>query len=87
MKSSSMAAQKVVKMTTFSAASDENVIKMTTFLFQWETHPGSPPHEGKIRVWLGSSSSVSYSDHCNSFCNIVQFIYSIMMSWHGAVAM
>ena len=34
MKSSSLAALKVVKMTTFSAASDENFIKMTTFPFQ-----------------------------------------------------
>ena len=33
-KSSSLAALKVVKMTTFSAASDENFIKMTTFPFQ-----------------------------------------------------
>ena len=31
---SSLAALKVVKMTIFSAASDENFIKMTTFLFQ-----------------------------------------------------
>ena len=36
-KSSSLAALKVVKMTTFSAASDENFIKMTTFPFQWLT--------------------------------------------------
>ena len=35
MKSSSLAAPKVVKMTTFSAASDEDFIKMTTFSFQW----------------------------------------------------
>ena len=35
MKSSSLAAPKVVKMTTFGAASDENFIKMMTFSFQW----------------------------------------------------
>ena len=35
MKFSSLAALKVVKMTTSSAASDENFIKMTTFSFQW----------------------------------------------------
>ena len=35
MKFSSLAALKVVKMTTFSATSDENFIKMTTFPFQW----------------------------------------------------
>ena len=34
MKSSSLAALKVVKMTTFGAASDENFIKMMTFSFQ-----------------------------------------------------
>ena len=33
-KSSSLAATKVVKMTTFGATSDENFVKMTTFLFQ-----------------------------------------------------
>ena len=33
-KSSSLAAPKVVKMTTFGAASDENFVKMTTFSFQ-----------------------------------------------------
>ena len=43
MKSSSLAALKVVKMTTFSAASDENFIKMTTFPFQCiETTPNNP---------------------------------------------
>ena len=35
MKFSSLAALKVVKMTTSSAANDENFIKMTTFSFQW----------------------------------------------------
>ena len=35
MKFSSLAAPKVVKMTTFSAASDENFVKMMTFPFQW----------------------------------------------------
>ena len=35
MKSSSLAAPKVVKMTTFGAASDETFIKMMTFSFQW----------------------------------------------------
>ena len=34
MKCSSLAALEVVKMTTSSAASDENFVKMTTFLFQ-----------------------------------------------------
>ena len=34
MKFSSLAALKVVKMTTSSAASDENFVKMTTFPFQ-----------------------------------------------------
>ena len=34
MKFSSLAAPKVVKMTTFSAASDENFVKMMTFPFQ-----------------------------------------------------
>ena len=38
MKFSSLAALKVVKMTTSSAASDENFIKMTTFSFQWRSH-------------------------------------------------
>ena len=36
-KSSSLAAPKVVKMTTFGAASDEDFIKMTTFSFQCHT--------------------------------------------------
>ena len=35
MKFSSLAALKFVKMTTSSAASDENFVKMTTFSFQW----------------------------------------------------
>ena len=35
MKCLSLAALEVVKMTTSSAASDENFVKMTTFLFQW----------------------------------------------------
>ena len=35
MKFSSLAALKVVRMTTSSAASDENFVKMTTFSFQW----------------------------------------------------
>ena len=35
MKFSSLAALKVVKMTTSSAANDENFIKMMTFSFQW----------------------------------------------------
>ena len=34
MKCSSLAALEVIKMTTSSAASDENFVKMTTFLFQ-----------------------------------------------------
>ena len=34
MKSSSLATLKVVKMTIFSAAGDENFIKIITFLFQ-----------------------------------------------------
>ena len=34
MKLSSLAALEVVKMTTSSAASDENFVKMTTFSFQ-----------------------------------------------------
>ena len=38
MKFSSLAALKVVKMTTSSAASDENFVKMTTFSFQWLGH-------------------------------------------------
>ena len=38
MKSSSLAAPKVVKMTTFGAASDENFIKMMTFSFQCYSH-------------------------------------------------
>ena len=33
-KGSSLAALEVVKMTTSNAASDENFVKMTTFLFQ-----------------------------------------------------
>ena len=37
MKFSSLAALKVVKMTTSSAASDENFVKMTTFSFQCKT--------------------------------------------------
>ena len=37
MKFSSLAALKVVILTTFSAASDENFVKMLTFLFQWIT--------------------------------------------------
>ena len=37
MKFSSLAALEVVILTTFSAASDENFIKMTTFPFQWMT--------------------------------------------------
>ena len=37
MKSSSLAAPKVVKMTTFGAASDETFIKMMTFSFQCKT--------------------------------------------------
>ena len=36
-KSSSLAALKVVKMTTFSAASDEDFVKATTFSFQCRT--------------------------------------------------
>ena len=35
MKFSSPAALEVVKMTTSSAAGDENIVKMTTFSFQW----------------------------------------------------
>ena len=35
MKFSSLAALEVVKMTTSSAASDENFVKMTSFSFQW----------------------------------------------------
>ena len=35
MKFSSLAALEVVKMTTSSAASDQNFVKMTTFSFQW----------------------------------------------------
>ena len=38
MKCSSLAALEVVKMTTSSAASDENFVKMTTFLFQCHWH-------------------------------------------------
>ena len=39
MKSSSLAAPKVVKMTTFGAASDETFIKMMTFSFQCSSDP------------------------------------------------
>ena len=47
MKFSSLAALKVVKMTTSSAASDENFVKMTTFSFQWHWIFG----EGVIMSW------------------------------------
>ena len=36
MKFSSLAALEIVKMTTSSAASDDNFIKMTTFPFHWK---------------------------------------------------
>ena len=39
-KLSSLAALKVVKMTTCSRTSDENFIKMTTYLFQWLSQQG-----------------------------------------------
>ena len=49
MKSSSLAAPKVVKMTTFGAATDENFIKMTTFSFQWML--GGIPASITVRGW------------------------------------
>ena len=42
MKLSSLAALEVVKMTTSSAVSDENFVKMTTFLFQCTLALGTP---------------------------------------------
>ena len=41
MKFWSLTAPKVVVLTTFGAASDENFVKMTTFLFQWWMKHGS----------------------------------------------
>ena len=38
MKVSSLAAPKVVILTTFGAASDEDFIKMKTFSFQWNSY-------------------------------------------------
>ena len=48
-KSSSLAALKVVKMTTFSAASDEDFVKATTFSFQWM---GMVGNVNEIVLWL-----------------------------------
>ena len=49
-KSSSLAALEVVKMTTSSAASDENFVKMTTFLFQWFLLLVSPCFVNTLRL-------------------------------------
>ena len=71
MKSSSLAALKVVKMTTFSAASDENFIKMTTFPFQWLT-PSCYKHEewptgqliSPMEIWKKNYISHYLNDWC-----------------------
>ena len=52
MKCSSLAALEVVKMTTSSAASDENFVKMTTFLFQWNVEE----KEHKMEYLTGPSA-------------------------------
>ena len=56
MKFSSLAALKVVKMTTSSAASDENFVKMTTFPFQWRNAPA-------ISVIIGSGTGLTFAQH------------------------
>ena len=50
MKFSSLAALEVVILTTFSAASDENFIKMKTFPFQWINSLWHGTHGG-IAAW------------------------------------
>ena len=56
MKFSSLAAPKVVKMTTFSAASDENFVKMTTIPFRWWRYPDSKVHGANIGpTWVLSA--------------------------------
>ena len=47
-KFSSLAALKVVKMTTFSAASGENFVKMKTYPFQWWQYIGVSLQHGQF---------------------------------------
>ena len=55
MKFSSLAALKVVKMTTFSVASDENFIKMICSFQRWNSVPMSWAHiESRIRSWTSA---------------------------------
>ena len=51
MKSSSLAAPKVVKMTTFGAASDETFIKMMTFSFQCEFPAQMASNAENVSIW------------------------------------
>ena len=55
MKVSSLAAPKVVILTTFGAASDEDFIKMKTFSFQWLT-----VNHHWFRWWLGAEQATSH---------------------------
>ena len=82
MKFSSLAALKVVKMTTSSAANDENFIKMTTFSFQWYwiivTYLpdyllfGAKPFtlKNKVGLWLQPEQHTSVNFQENDFENI-----------------
>ena len=83
-KFSSLAALEVVKMTTSSAASDENVIKMKTFLFQWHEWvrkgmPDSGTHrDTKTHIHMHSLFEFLYM----TYIYIQQECHSVLVKLH-----
>ena len=73
MKYSSLAALEVVKMTTSNAASDENFVKMTTFLFQCTRSVTLMELDTVRRLYLHKfdTCSVLCFEHYNTFKHVI----------------
>ena len=69
LKFSSLAALEVVKLTTSSAASDENFVKMTTFSFQWITRWDIDPNR-QVRIGVSNQLPIYFLLHDFDYNNM-----------------
>ena len=82
-KFSSLAAPEVVKMTTSSAASDENVIKITTFPFQWMDGSGGyyDTSTGVCNVCKSSSTYMRLDSDLGYYTKGEQRVITVTSWW------
>ena len=81
-KFSSLAALKVTKMTTSSAASDENLIKMTTFPFQWLCYVEWWYNKTLLtHLCLDKMADISQTTYLNAFSRMKYFLFPLGSHW------